>query len=69
MSMMQGLDSNFPEYYNVVVNSNHPLMSEILKNSDGQKAAQLFDLARLQQGMLKGADLTSFVNKALDWIK
>ncbi len=69
MSMMQGLDSNFPEYYNVVVNSNHPLMSEIIKNNDGDKAAQLFDLARLQQGMLKGADLTSFVNKALEWIK
>jgi molecular chaperone HtpG len=69
MSMMQGLDSNFPEYYNVVVNSNHPLMSEILKNNDGEKATQLFDLARLQQGMLKGAELTSFVNKALGWMK
>src|SRR5690606_33935429 len=32
MSMMQGLDSNFPEYYNVVVNSNHPLIGEILQN-------------------------------------
>lgn len=69
MSMMQGLDSGFPEYYNVVLNSNHPLMSEILKSNDSEKAAQLFDLARLQQGMLKGPELTNFVTKALNWIK
>jgi molecular chaperone HtpG len=69
MSMMQGMDSNFPEYYNVVINSNHPLVSEILSQNDNNKAEQLFNLARLQQGMLKGADLTQFVNNALNWIK
>jgi molecular chaperone HtpG len=69
MSMMQGMDSNFPEYYNVVINSNHPMVSEILSQNDNNKAEQLYNLARLQQGMLKGADLTQFVNNALNWIK
>ena len=69
MSMMQGMDSSFPEYYNVVINSNHPLVSEILSQNDNSRAEQLFNLARLQQGMLKGADLTQFVNNALNWIK
>lgn len=69
MSMMQGMDSNFPEYYNVVINSNHPMVSEILSQNDDNKAEQLYNLARLQQGMLKGADLTQFVNNALNWIK
>ena len=69
MSMMQGLDSNMPEYYNVVVNSNHPLITEILENKDGSKAYQLFNLARLQQGMLKGNELTNFVAEALNWLK
>jgi len=69
MSAMQGMDSGFPEFYNVVVNSNHPLVSEILKQKDETKAKQLFDLARLQQGMLKGSELTQFVTNALDWLK
>ena len=69
MSMMQGLDSNMPEYYNVVVNSNHPLIAEILENNDGAKAYQLFNLARLQQGPLKGSELTNKVTAALQWLK
>lgn len=69
MSAMQGMDAGFPEFYNVVVNSNHPLVSEILKQKDETKAKQLFDLARLQQGMLKGSELTQFVTNALDWLK
>jgi len=69
MSAMQGMDAGFPEFYNVVVNSNHPLVSEILKQNDETKAKQLFDLARLQQGMLKGSELTQFVTNALDWLK
>ncbi len=69
MSAMQGMDAGFPEFYNVVVNSNHPFVSEILKQKDETKAKQLFDLARLQQGMLKGSELTQFVSNALDWLK
>ncbi len=69
MSALQGMGTDIPTYYNVVVNSNHPMVSEILTNQDSEKARQLFNLARLQQGMLRGSELTDFVNKALSWMK
>jgi len=55
---------NMPEMFNLVVNSNHPLISKILNEGDdkAQKdiAKQATDLAMLSQGMLKGEELTSF---------
>lgn len=66
-----GMD--MPEYYNVVVNTNHPTVSSVLGKEDELHRAhgvkQLYDLALLQQGMLKGADLTSFINRSIDLIK
>ncbi|EJF54090.1 molecular chaperone of HSP90 family [Saprospira grandis DSM 2844] len=68
MSMLQGGNNNMPEFFNLVVNSNHPLISSILESKDADKAKQLYQLAQLQQGMLKGADLTQFVQQALSWM-
>jgi len=68
MSMLQGGNNNMPEFFNLVVNSNHPLISSILESKDADKAKQLYQLAQLQQGMLKGADLTNFVQQALSWM-
>jgi len=68
MSMLQGGNNNMPEFFNLVVNSNHPLISSILESKDANKAKQLYQLAQLQQGMLKGADLTNFVQQALSWM-
>lgn len=68
MSMLQGGNNNMPEFFNLVVNSNHPLISSILESKDADKAKQLYQLAQLQQGMLKGADLTHFVQQALSWM-
>ncbi len=63
---------NFPEMFNLVVNSNHPLISKILKEADATKkeglAKQAIDLALLSNGMLKGASLTSFINRSLNLI-
>jgi molecular chaperone HtpG len=63
---------NFPEMFNLVVNSNHPLISKILKEADASKkeglAKQAIDLALLSNGMLKGASLTSFINRSLNLI-
>ena len=62
-----------PENYNLVVNSNHPLISKILEEKDEnvQKtlAKQAADLALLSQGLLKGKDLTEFINRSVDLIK
>lgn len=69
MSAMQGMAMNMGDMYNVVVNTNHPLMNSILENNDGEKANYLYAAARLQNGMLKGADMTAFIKKSIDMIK
>ncbi len=75
MQSMQGMGfGDFPDSVNVVVNTNHPLVAQKLigeKNSDQQNqlARYLYDLALLNQGMLKGAELTDFVNKSLEYMK
>ncbi|GAA4459349.1 molecular chaperone HtpG [Nemorincola caseinilytica] len=62
---------SMPDSYNVSINSNHKLVSRILKadgTEQGRLAKQAFDLAMLSQGMLTGADLTEFVNRSVSMI-
>ncbi|MGY6562652.1 MAG: molecular chaperone HtpG [Luteibaculaceae bacterium] len=58
-----------PEMYNLVVNSNHPVTSKILAESDAEKqkalASQTIDLAMLSAGLLKGEKLNAFVKRSL----
>lgn len=60
---------NMPEMFNLVVNANHPLTSQILgeKSKKAQKnlAKQATDLALLAQGMLKGEELTAFIKRSV----
>lgn len=74
MQAMQGMNfGDFPDSYNVVVNTNHPLVADKLLKAEGDAktdlAKYLIDLAKLNQNMLKGADLTAFINKSLDFVK
>ena len=75
MQKMQpgGFMGNMPEMYNLVVNSNHPLVSKILEEKDEQKknqtAKQLADLALLSQNLLKGEELAAFIKRSLEIIK
>ena len=74
MQAMQGMGmGNFPDSYNVVVNTNNPLVADKLLKLEGEEktdlAKYLIDLAKLNQNMLKGADLTSFINKSLNFVK
>jgi len=52
-----------------VVNGNHPLINDLLK-AEGDKQLRLgqhvYDLARLSQGILKGKELTTFINRSLE---
>lgn len=68
-----GFMGNMPESYNLIVNSNHPLITKILKaeDSDAQKrlAKQATDLALLSVGLLKGKDLTEFIRRSVDIIE
>ncbi|MFD1770698.1 molecular chaperone HtpG [Sphingobacterium suaedae] len=66
-----GFYGTLPDNYKVTVNGNHPLVKRILESSeeDGEKLAkQAFDLALLSRGLLKGADLTSFVKRSVEMI-
>ena len=59
---------SLPDTYKVAVNGNHKLVQRILQSDDKHKvqlARQAFDLALLSQGMLKGADLTAFVERSV----
>ncbi|KGE88455.1 molecular chaperone HtpG [Phaeodactylibacter xiamenensis] len=75
MQSLQGMSfGDFPDSVNVVVNTNHPLVAQkLLKEEDEGKqqevADYLYKLAMLNQQMLKGADLTAFINKSLDFLK
>lgn len=75
MQAMQGMSMDaFPDMFNVVVNTNHPLLAnKLLKMRSEEKKENLvqylYDLALLNQNMLKGADLTAFVNRSLDFLK
>ncbi|MHA3789854.1 molecular chaperone HtpG [Flavobacterium hauense] len=69
----QGMFGNFPDMYNLVVNSNHELSSAILNSTDKthQEALvkQALDLAKLSQNLLKGEELTAFVKRSFELIK
>ncbi|MCI7662416.1 MAG: molecular chaperone HtpG [Bacteroidales bacterium] len=77
MSEMGGGMASFygdmPEHYNVVVNTNHEIISQILNEQDTEKRVnilnQLKDLALLQQGLLKGEALDCFIKRSVQIIK
>ena len=64
---------NFPEMYNLVVNTNSELVGEILNTKTRKKQERLInqslDLARLSQGLLKGEELTNFIKRSYEMIK
>ncbi|MBK6952116.1 MAG: molecular chaperone HtpG [Crocinitomicaceae bacterium] len=67
-----GMFGAFPEMYTLAVNSNHPVVGSILKKQKDNKqklAKQLCDLAMLSQGMLKGEELTKFINRSIELMK
>ena len=65
--------SNMPEMYNLVVNTNHELVGQILNTKTKPKQERLIkqslDLARLSQNLLKGEELTQFIKRSFDMIK
>ena len=69
---MMGM-GNFPDMYNLVVNTNSPLVSEILNTKTAKKQTRLisqaFDLAKLSQNLLHGEELTNFIKRSYELIK
>ena len=64
---------NMPEMYNLIVNTNHELVGEILNTKTAKKKERLInqslDLARLSKGLLKGEELTAFIKRSYEMVK
>ncbi|WP_430424550.1 molecular chaperone HtpG [Maribacter litoralis] len=62
-----------PEMYNLIVNTNHPLVSEFLNTKTAKKKERLInqslDLAKLSKGLLKGKALTEFIKRSYEMVK
>lgn len=61
---------NFPDMYNLVVNTNSEIAGKILQESDSATKEtlikQALDLAKISQGLLKGEELTAFVKRSFE---
>jgi molecular chaperone HtpG len=61
---------NMPEMYNLVINSNSNLADKILKTEDSEAKKiiinQAVNLAKLSQNLLKGKDLTAFIENSYE---
>ncbi|MFZ1380402.1 MAG: molecular chaperone HtpG [Saprospiraceae bacterium] len=74
MTMMKGEgEEMFKEAYNVIINSNHPVIAQKINAAESAErkselATNLFELALLDQNMLKGEALSKFVKKSLERI-
>ena len=68
-----GMMGNMPDMFNLVVNTNHELVGQILNTKTAKKRERLIlqalDLAKLSQNQLKGEALTQFIQRSVDMIK
>ncbi len=62
-----------PDTFQMVINSNHPLITRLSETGDEETrsrlAKQLTDLAMLSQNLLKGEELTRFISRSLEMIQ
>lgn len=69
----RGMMGNMPDMFNLVVNTNHELVGQILNTKTAKKRERLIlqalDLAKLSQNQLKGKALTQFIQRSVDMIK
>ncbi len=73
MSATNSFMNNDMQHYNLVINTNHDLIANLLAETNDEnrkeKAAQLFDLAKLSHQMLAGEALDKFVKRSFDILK
>jgi molecular chaperone HtpG len=67
-----GFFGAFPETYNMVINSNHKKIADLVNIDDEaiktSRIKQLSDLALLSQGMLTGEALDSFIERSIEMV-
>jgi molecular chaperone HtpG len=70
MGGSMGFYGKMPDEVTLTVNGNHPIYQNILQTEEQEKQQKLVrnlaDLALLSQGLLKGNDLTSFINRSVE---
>jgi len=67
---MTAFYAQMPDEVTLTINGNHPIYQVLLKEADAdiqqKQVRNLADLALLSQGLLKGNDLTNFINRSVD---
>ncbi len=62
--------ANMPDEVTLTINGNHPIYQKILTENENavqqKQVRNLADLALLSQGLLKGNDLTAFINRSVE---
>ena len=70
---MTAFYATMPDEVNLTINGNHPIYQALLKEKNkAQQEKQihnLADLALLSQGLLKGSNLTDFINRSVELMK
>lgn len=68
-----GMNTGMPEMYNLVVNTNHPLVKSVAETKTEKKrkklVKQMADLGLLSRGLLTGESLSEFVKRSVELIK
>lgn len=74
MQALNGMDmAGMPDSHNIVINTNHPLVADkLVKMKSAEKkesfAKYLHSLALLNQNMLKGEDMSNFIEKSIEFM-
>jgi molecular chaperone HtpG len=70
---MTAFYATMPDEVTLTVNGNHPIFQTLLKEENKEQQQKqvrnLADLALLSQGLLKGSNLTDFINRSMELIK
>ncbi len=70
---MTAFYAQMPDEVTLTVNGNHSIYTTLLQEADvekqGKQIRNLADLALLSQGLLKGAELTQFINRSVQLMK
>ena len=70
---MTAFYAQMPDEVTLTVNGNHPIYQTLLKQDNTEvqqkQVRNLADLALLSQGLLKGAELTNFINRSVELLQ
>ena len=70
---MSSFYANMPDEVTLTVNGNHPIYQKILQDENedhrGKQIRNLADLALLSQGLLKGNELTAFIQRSVELLQ